>query len=130
MDTGRLQALLDDPEGADWLIVDARHHAEFATSHLPGAVPIAPAASTRKADIAAMADSRKRPVLVVCSVGVRSARLALELKRRGYEQVWHLDGGLFAWVNEGHSLLGQGRPTRLVHPYNRLWGLLLRSAQD
>jgi len=48
------------------------------------------------------------------------------LRERGFQKAVNLEGGLFEWVNQGHQLVHEGLPTTLIHPYNRLWGLLLK----
>lgn len=126
LDAVALQALLDTPSSTGWLILDARTHDEYAVSHLPGAVPLDTGTTKTDEEIEVIADSKTHPVLLVCSVGLRSAMQALKLKRSGFKRVAHLDGGLFEWVNRGHTLVSQGKCVHKVHPYNLLWGLLLR----
>ena len=66
------------------------------------------------------------PILLYCSVGYRSSRLADQLRRRGYSQAANLEGSLFAWANEGRPLVNaQGKAALRVHPYNETWGKLL-----
>ncbi len=43
---------------------------------------------------------RDRPLVVYCHVGVRSALIAQELGRRGFDDVANLRGGYLAWVDE------------------------------
>ena len=106
----------DDPP----LLIDTRQEAEYAVSHLPQAHR----ASTVEA-IEAMGVSKEVPVVLYCSVGYRSARLGQQLQAAGYRAI-NLEGSLFQWANEGRSLVAAGQPTRQVHPYNRLWQLLLK----
>ncbi len=97
------------------MLIDARTADEYATSHLPGALWAAQW----------QAPSVKQPIVVYCSVGWRSAALCEQLQRAGYEQVWNLNGGIFAWANAHFSLEQAGRSVRIVHPYNARWGELL-----
>ena len=129
MDAEQLKALLEQGSGTDLLILDVRSPAEFSCSHLPHAVSIESGLIQGIQDLEGVAGSRTRPILVYCSVGVRSAKAVLELQKRGFERVTHLEGGVFEWVNRGHSLVHQGQPTDKVHPYNRLWGLLLKTSE-
>jgi hypothetical protein len=57
-------------------------------------------------------------------VGYRSARLAKKLQETGYSHVINLEGSIFEWYNHGYPVVAR-EPVRRVHPYNRLWGLLL-----
>jgi rhodanese-related sulfurtransferase len=70
--------------------------------------------------------ARDTPVVVYCSVGYRSARVARWLGRQGFTNVRQLDGSLFAWANEGRPMVADGRSVREVHPYNDFWGRLLK----
>ena len=108
------------------LLLDAREPAEYAVSHLPGARRVDPDASA--GDLAAALDTvaRDRPVVVYCSVGLRSAGVAERLGRAGFSDVRNLEGSVFRWANEGRPLVGgAGGAAGLVHPYNATWGRLL-----
>lgn len=52
---------------------------------------------------------KDRPILVYCAVGSRSAQVFNYLARRGYEEVYNLDGGIYAWAQGGYPIL-QGQP--------------------
>ena len=121
------------------LLLDAREPAEYAVSHLPGARRVDPDASA-----AALADAlggvaRDRPVVVYCSVGVRSAGVAERLEDAGFSDVRNLEGSIFRWANEGRPLTRGGGPqtggtqtgeaAERVHPYDAAWGRLLDPAR-
>jgi rhodanese-related sulfurtransferase len=110
-------------DGAGPVLVDAREAEEFAVSHLAGARRL----PTLEA-IAAEGLERHQPIVVYCSVGYRSARLAEDLRRAGYRNVRNLEGSLFHWANLGLPLAGAGPGERRVHPFGGLWGLLLEPA--
>ncbi|NOY91860.1 MAG: rhodanese-like domain-containing protein [Deltaproteobacteria bacterium] len=119
---------VDVPTLARWLtsdsppaLLDARAPAEFAVSHLRGAIWVDP----DQPDLAALARLRPRRVVVYCSVGYRSAKVAQQLTHAGFEQVWNLEGGIFAWANSGKSVFAGGHAVRRVHPYDRVWGRYL-----
>jgi rhodanese-related sulfurtransferase len=102
------------------LLVDARTDEEFLLSRLPGAIR-----QTDPKALAELADGVPR-LVVYDSVGFRSAKLAEAAARRGDGEIRYLDGGIFRWANEGRPLVDAGgKPTRKVHPYNKLWGRLL-----
>jgi len=65
------------------------------------------------------------PIVVYCSVGVRSARLARALSATGAKQVFNLRGGIFEWANRGLPLVGPAGPARSVHGYDAEWAVLL-----
>ena len=101
------------------LLLDVRKAEEYAVSCLPGAIH-----APNLAAVSAIA-TPDTPLVLYCSVGYRSARLAELLLLQGYRNVVNLEGSIFQWRNEGRSLETQGQSTRQVHPYNRLWGLLI-----
>ncbi len=116
---------------ANWLaqdapspvLIDARREAEYAISHLPQAIWANTVEAVEEA-IKAANISTESPIVFYCSVGYRSARLAQTLQAAGYT-VMNLEGSLFQWANEGRPLVADGEATYRVHPYSRLWELLL-----
>ena len=66
-----------------------------------------------------------RTVVVYCSVGYRSSRLAEKLRARGIENVFNLEGSLFQWANEGRPLYRGDERVYEAHPYDDEWGQLL-----
>lgn len=48
---------------------------------------------------------KDRPILVYCAVGSRSAQVFNYLARRGYPEVYNLDGGIYAWAQRGYPIL-------------------------
>lgn len=105
------------------LLLDARTAEEFAVSQLRGARRIDP----DRPDLRLAGSDRERPIVVYCSVGYRSARVARALLRAGYHHVRNLEGGIFAWANAGRPVYRGDRPVRDVHPYDAEWGRLLRA---
>lgn len=109
------------------VLIDARELEEFELSHLPGAYHAQSVAEVEKVDI-----DKETPIVVYCSIGYRSARLAQKLEDTGYQAV-NLEGSLFEWANEHRDLVTNQKTdqgvraisTQKVHPYNALWGLLL-----
>ncbi|GAB3587037.1 rhodanese-like domain-containing protein [Hymenobacter daeguensis] len=105
------------------LLLDVRTPAEFRVSHLQGArfVNFDSLAAEQLADV-----PRTRPVVVYCSVGVRSERLGEHLHALGFQRVRNLYGGLFEWVNEGYPVYNAAGPTANVHPYSAMWSPWLK----
>ena len=123
MSTERLAGLLE--RGEDVVLLDARSDEEFDTSHLRGAQRAESVRSAR--DI--LKDRGEKPIVVVyCSVGYRSSRLAQQLRSRGVDNVFNLEGSLFKWANEGRPVYRGPQPVRSVHPFDEDWGELLDEA--
>lgn len=115
---------------ADWLaahnrpqpvLLDTRSAQEYAVSHLPGAIWMDP-----KSKHPPEAVPKKTPIVLYCSVGYRSSRAAAQLKKSGYVDVRNLQGSIFQWANESRPVINAKGPTKLVHPYNKSWGTLLK----
>lgn len=139
--TSELAGWLQQPNKP--LLLDARAPAEYAVSHLPNARL---AATEEQALAILQAEPRDRLVVAYCSVGYRSSALAEQLQRRGYTNVYNLEGSIFEWANEGRplfrtrvatpSLAGSGakvepapqgeQPAKQVHPYDARWGVYLK----
>jgi len=120
--TAALRAWLADGTRARPLLLDARDPAEFEVSQLRGARLAPDLASALRA---LEGRSRDAPVVVYCSVGVRSSALAEQLQREGWRNVQNLEGSLFEWANRGYPLYRGGAPAATVHPYDERWGRLL-----
>lgn len=118
--TERLAELL--AEDTEVVLLDARSKKEFETSHLRSAV--------RANRLGAAQQVLKRhggkPIVVLyCSVGYRSSRLAQQLRAEGVEDVFNLEGSLFKWANEGRPVYRGSTRVRRVHPYDDDWGEML-----
>lgn len=111
------------------LLIDARADGEIAVSRLPGAIAVDPDISAdefvdRFADAA-----RGHDVVIYCSVGVRSSRLATRVRdamtARGAVRVVNLKGGIFALHNARRKLVDKLGDTEWVHPYSWWWSRYL-----
>lgn len=112
----------EDPGRPQPLVLDARTAPEYQVSHLRDAVNM----DAKRPSLHPLAGrSKDAPIVVYCSVGYRSARLAHWLGGQGYTNVRNLSGSLFQWANEDQPVFRDGRPTTEVHPYDHRWGLLL-----
>ena len=124
IDRADLARWREDPGRTQPLLIDARTKPEYQVSHLRDAILIDPSRpSLRPLKTLAKND----PIVVYCSVGYRSARLAHWLGGQGYTNVRNLAGSIFQWANEDRPVFRDDRPTTEVHPYDRRWGLLLES---
>jgi hydroxyacylglutathione hydrolase len=77
----------------DVRLIDVRTAPEFEDGHAGGALHV-PVAHTRKGIPEVDADT---PLAVVCRSGYRSTVAASILKRRGYQRVHNVVGGMSAW---------------------------------
>jgi rhodanese-related sulfurtransferase len=107
------------------LLLDARTPEEYHVSHLAHA-QLVPA--DQQTWLAENTLPKQTPIVVYCSIGYRSAKLAYNLQQQGYSQVFNLEGSIFQWVNENRPLYQSDRPVQQVHPYNSYWQWLLDQA--
>lgn len=106
-------------------LLDVREEVEYSISRLPGAKRIDPRA---KADAILNQIETNRPVVVYCSVGYRSSRLATQLINAGFTNVVNLEGSIFEWANNGYALeRDNGEPTDKVHPYSPAFARMLKA---
>ncbi|MGB3652286.1 MAG: rhodanese-like domain-containing protein [Rivularia sp. (in: cyanobacteria)] len=103
------------------LIIDARSQEEYALSHIKSAQWIQPDSGI------VISESLDKPIVVYCSIGYRSAKVAQQLQLAGYSNVFNLSGGIFQWANEEKPIFRDKHQVETVHPYNFIWGQLLKS---
>ncbi|MFT5840338.1 MAG: rhodanese-related sulfurtransferase [Flavobacteriales bacterium] len=111
---------------SDWVILDSRELAEFDMSHLPNAkwVGHIDFSMLRVLDI-----PKDAKVVVYCSIGVRSEKVAEKLLSSGFSNVKNLYGGIFSWSNENKTLVQENQqPTLAVHGYDQKWVTLLNNS--
>lgn len=87
--------------GAEALIVDVRTPQEFFAGHVPGAVNY----PLEGIDLWADRLPKDRPIYVYCRSGNRSRQAVEYLARRGYTQLYHVQGGVLAIEAAGYPLV-------------------------
>lgn len=120
-----------DATRAKPLLIDVRSAAEFAVSHLPGAVWAKDEAQVIA--LAAQASAQPAQVVLYCSVGYRSARIAEKILEMPMERAFpagprkmlNLEGSLFEWANAGYPLVKGAATVQHAHPFDAKWGGLL-----
>lgn len=111
----------------DYIILDAREMEEFAVSHLRDALYIG-YKDLEKKTIEGL--DKSKPVLVYCSIGVRSEKIGEQLQNQGFEEVYNLYGSIFEWVNRGYPIYdSMGNQTKKIHGYNRFWGVWIKNGE-
>ena len=79
------------------LLIDIREGDEFAREHIPGAhlVPLS------GFDAADFPEDHDKIAVFHCASGTRTAEAAGRILRRGFRQVYQLEGGLAGWKRAG-----------------------------
>ncbi|SDT59118.1 pyridoxal-phosphate dependent enzyme [Actinoplanes derwentensis] len=98
-------SVLDAPAFTrDALVIDVRNPYAYQALHIDGSINIADEVFADMLQ-AGLPFSRRRPVLLVCPVGERSAAYAALLTRMGHPDARSLDGGIIAWRDAGLELV-------------------------
>lgn len=104
----------------NFVLLDAREKKEFLISHIENAQHI----GYDFPDFSSLKNiSKNTPILVYCSVGYRSEKMAEKIKALGYKNVFNLYGGVFYWSNNHLPLVdSNNKPTKKVHGFSKDWG--------
>ena len=123
LSTEKLALWLHASDTTKPVLLDSRALNEYQTSHLQEAK----FAGSEKEVLKATRDLNSMdPIVVYCSVGYRSSKLAVTLQELGFKNVYNLEGSIFQWANEGRPVYSKGVQVKRVHPFNRKWGKLLK----
>lgn len=101
------------------ILLDAREKKEYTTSHIENSIWIGynDFRLKRVKNI-----PKNKPIIVYCSVGFRSEKIAEKLTKAGYEDVSNLYGGIFEWVHQGHKVYtDKDLETNKVHTFDKEW---------
>jgi rhodanese-related sulfurtransferase len=79
----------------DAKIFDVRTESHFSAGHILSAAHIAE--SDMNAEHKRLKSLKTSPFILVCEYGTKSAKLANQLRKAGFEQAYSLAGGLEAW---------------------------------
>ena len=124
--TDKLAQLISNNQNIQ--ILDTRKKEEFEVSHHQQAIHV----GYKKFEIEQYQDqlNKHQPIIVYCSIGVRSEEIGEKLKTAGFENVKNLRGGLFKWFNENREIIDKnGKPTQQIHGYNKKWSRFLKRGE-
>lgn len=112
----------------NYVILDTRARKEYEVSHLPGAIFIGDKEDFH--NYLATKPDRSKPVVVYCSIGVRSEDAGETINKLGFTNVKNLYGGIFMWKDAGYKVVDtNNRPTEKVHVYSKEWGKYLKTGE-
>jgi len=92
----RWNALLDDP---DVVVIDTRNSHEVELGSFPGAIDPGTRSFGQFPEFADTLDP-KRPVAMFCTGGIRCEKATSYLLRRGFDRVYHLEGGILRYLRD------------------------------
>ena len=107
------------------VFLDAREKNEFDVSHLEKSIYVGFSKFDTKKFNALKID-KNATVIVYCSLGVRSEKIAKKIKQLGYNTIFNLYGGIFLWKNQGFKVYDSNeKETENVHAFSKTWGVYL-----
>jgi len=80
-------------------ILDVRTPSEFSEGHIPRAEMVSVGELADK--IETIEQYKNKPVFVYCRSGNRSIAAVQILTKRGFTNIYHLNGGIKSWIKEG-----------------------------
>lgn len=103
----------------NYILLDARELSEFEISHIPGSIHF----GFDKPKIESLNNLDKdQPIVLYCSIGYRSEKMAELLEEKGFTNVKNLYGSIFEWGNKSYPLQNtNGENTNKIHTYSRSW---------
>ena len=119
------------------IFLDTRSYVEFEVSHLPKAQFIGYKEFNQEKikSMTRMSDEsftlqKSTPIVVYCSIGVRSEQIGLKLKKLGFNNIYNLYGGIVLWYNENREIVdSQERSTREIHGYDKNWAQYIQGGK-
>lgn len=111
------------------VILDAREMKEFEVSHIASAKFVGYDHFSSE-EILDDIQNKNTPIVVYCSLGIRSEDIGEKLKKQGFTDVKNLYGGIFEWKNNDFPVINsEGKETENVHVYSRFWGNWLKNGK-
>ncbi len=118
---------VSDVDETNMIILDARAIEEFKVSKIQGASWVGYEDFSLERVGAIEKESK---ILVYCSVGYRSEKVAEKLIAVGFINVSNLYGGIFEWVNQENKVVdSQNKEVEKVHAFSKIWGIWLTRGQ-
>ncbi|WP_026913988.1 rhodanese-like domain-containing protein [Christiangramia portivictoriae] len=109
------------------IILDAREREEYRTSHLRNSRFI----GYDHVNLSLLDTvSRDKKIVVYCSIGIRSEKIAHKIQALGFKEVRNLYGGIFEWKNAGFPVFDQEEmETEKIHTFSKHWSKYLKNGE-
>lgn len=112
----------------NFIILDTRKKEEFDISHLPGAIFVGDKQDYNT--FLATQPDKSKPIVVYCSIGVRSEDCGETMSNENFTNVKNLYGGIFMWKDAGFKIVdNENKPTQTVHVYSKEWAQYLKTGK-
>jgi rhodanese-related sulfurtransferase len=110
-------------------ILDAREKEEFEVSHLKNSIYVGYNDFSAES-VTSKIEDKNVPIVVYCSLGIRSETISEKLKGAGYSNIKNLYGGIFEWMNKGYSVYNStNTETQKIHTFSKHWAKYLNKGE-
>jgi len=85
----------------DTIIIDMRNHYEYEVGHFVNAIEVPSDTFREQLPMAAdmLAEQKDKKIIMYCTGGIRCEKASAYLLHRGFENVFHLEGGIIHYAN-------------------------------
>ena len=99
VDAAGFNAMTESP---DTIVIDMRNHYEYEVGHFKGAIEIPSDTFREQLPMAAdmMSNNKEKNIIMYCTGGIRCEKASAYLLHKGFENVYHLEGGIINYVNQ------------------------------
>ena len=94
-------------DNQDTIIVDMRNHYEYEVGHFDRAIEIPSDTFREQLPMAAdmLKDQKDKKIIMYCTGGIRCEKASAYMLQQGFENVYHLEGGIIHYAQSGLSSL-------------------------
>ena len=98
VDAEAFNRLTDNP---DTIVVDMRNHYEYEVGHFDKAIEVPSDTFREQLPMSAelLKDKKDTPIIMYCTGGIRCEKASAYLLHRGFNNVFHLEGGIIHYAN-------------------------------
>jgi rhodanese-related sulfurtransferase len=112
-------------KNSKYILLDSREPREYQVSHIPNALFVG-YDYFKPEKVSKLIKNRNTPIVVYCSIGVRSEQIGEKLQKMGYTNVYNLYGGIFEYKNKGGKVINtKNQETDSIHTFNKQWSIYL-----
>lgn len=107
------------------IILDARELNEYKVSHINNAIHVGYNNFNLNMVLEQLPDT-SQTIVVYCSIGIRSEKIAEQFKKEGYTNIFNLFGGIFEWKNNNFPVYNsEEKETDNIHTFSEEWSKYL-----
>ncbi|WP_457913492.1 oxygen-dependent tRNA uridine(34) hydroxylase TrhO [Candidatus Gillettellia adelgis] len=106
----RVNKMIDDP---NTLFVDMRNHYEYEIGYFENAINIPSDTFREQLPLAVemLQNSKHKSIVMYCTGGIRCEKASAYMRHHGFENVYHIEGGIIAYVRQAKEM---GLPLRFI----------------